>query len=63
MDITITINLDNAAFHEGGDPGPEVARILEALAARLEGSIAIEPGQSQNLRDINGNKCGYFEVK
>ena len=55
MNITITLNTDNAAFED--DPGAEVARILRELARRTEqGFINV------GLRDSNGNMVGQCEV-
>ena len=53
--FTLTIQTDNAAFEDA--PGEEVARILEETAAKLRNMA-----QSGNLRDINGNKVGTFEL-
>jgi hypothetical protein len=58
VQITITINTDNAAFN--GDPAPEVARILYAFAHQLsDGLMNLAP---RKLRDINGNTVGQVEV-
>jgi hypothetical protein len=59
MEITIKINLDNAAFEKNGND-VELSRILEEFArscyfAKLEESKG-------NLRDVNGNKVGTWEV-
>lgn len=55
LQLHIRIDTINAAF----DTAPEVecARILRAMADRLE-SVGIPPAP----RDINGNKCGSVEV-
>jgi len=53
----INLNTDNDAFT---DPTREVARILRALADRLEGA---SPGEDYPLRDINGNKVGQAVFK
>ncbi len=58
MSITITINCDNAAF-EGEDCGPEIARILRKLAAK----VAINVGDGCKLHDSNGNSVGRFDVQ
>jgi len=64
MDITITINTDNDAFHGNGMPGMshayEVARILRDLAYVIQLEDTVE---EKSLRDINGNKCGSIEIK
>lgn len=50
--LTITLDLNNAAFFDGDihDPWPEVARIL---------GHAVKPGA---LYDVNGNRCGLVRV-
>lgn len=58
MAIKISIETDNAAFSDDG-PG-EVARILRAVAERLEG--AREADFHMVLRDINGNRVGECEA-
>ena len=57
MNITITLNTDNAAFED--DPGAEVARILRRLANDL--ALQCQDGTT-NLRDVNGNKVGICEI-
>jgi hypothetical protein len=55
MNITITINTDNAAFENMA--GIEVARILRKLADMIEDW----PGANEftyGCRDANGNKVG-----
>jgi hypothetical protein len=53
-EFRVQVNTDNAAFEE---PGFELARILREVADRLEsGSVA------GNVRDINGNSVGSFEL-
>jgi len=49
--ITILIETDNEAFTD--DPWEECRRILHELAAK-----DLAPGDSINLRDVNGNKVG-----
>jgi len=51
--ITITINTDNAAFEDNGT-GDETARLLKAIAAKLE-DTDIFPGDVNRIIDINGN--------
>ena len=54
MNAKIQITMNNAAFDE---PATELARILRELADD------VEQGQgAKNLRDINGNKVGSFEI-
>jgi hypothetical protein len=59
--IRVEFSTDNAAFDEaraaGGRPH-ESAHILREIAARVE---AGETG-SHNIRDSNGNTCGWYEV-
>jgi len=55
MVYTITINIDNDAFK--GDCRPEVIRILQKLAAHLEGGEL-----EKTLKDYNGNTVGKAEV-
>ena len=57
--ITITINTDGAAF-DNGYKAPEVARILRSIADRISGEDDINT--SIVIRDINGNRCGSYEV-
>jgi len=62
MDVTITINCDNAAF-EGAAGGPEVARILRRIATEfLECPDDVAELNGRNLRDSNGNIVGEVEV-
>ena len=64
MDITITINTDNAAFGEW--PEQEAARILAALANKIRTEMDFSDkrvGANEfSLRDINGNTVGKMEV-
>lgn len=66
MNITITINLDNDAFHENLET--EVARILKEYARRLDdGLINMSLEQKmwrapELLKDRNGNTIGRVEV-
>jgi hypothetical protein len=50
------MNCDNAAFDP--EPALEVARILRALADRIEGAT---PYDSFPLQDANGNTIGAAE--
>lgn len=54
MKFEVHIGTENAAF-EGG-PGPELARILRALADRVEDSPL---GMTMRLHDANGNRVGF----
>ena len=60
MDITITINCDNAAF-EDDNGGPEVARILRELAEACADGCG-PPNLGGSIRDINGNTVGQVTV-
>jgi len=59
MDITITINTDNAAFSD--NTGMEVSRILENLAHKMEEFEFID-GDYIPLRDVNGNRVDELKV-
>lgn len=54
-EFRVLIGTDNAAFEEG-DRGMEVARILRAVADRVEEGATV--GQT---RDVNGNEVGAFK--
>ena len=61
MQLTITINLDNAAFE---DP-KELGRILRGAAAIVDiADIRCElaPGLESALLDSNGNSAGKMEI-
>lgn len=58
MKLTITIEMDNAAFEPCN--GEEARRILGELANAMP--FTLSPGMDLNLRDINGNKVGKAEV-
>ncbi len=67
-DITITINTDNAAFHEDDREGEspaaaarEVARILRKLADDVEASEDVDC--TQRPYGANGNAVGAVAVK
>lgn len=63
MNITITINTDNAAFSdENGGREYEVGRILRKLADELHDGIINASIGPRKLRDINGNTVGKVEV-
>lgn len=59
MKLKITIDMDNAAFHDQPS-GCEVARILRYIANDCEGQD-MERG-AVGLRDINGNSVGTLQV-
>ena len=58
MKLTITIDMDNAAFDGLGGWNLEAARILRVLAGRIEDNE--DPGHP---RDINGNTVGTVELE
>jgi len=60
MPLTIKVKTDNAAF-EDDNLGPELARILRALAARVEEA----DGSDDNglIFDINGNSVGTWVIR
>ena len=59
MDITITINTDNAAFES--DPESEVGRILRKAAKHIEDN-GLRRSDGMPTMDINGNKVGKITV-
>lgn len=54
--LRIEIEMGNAAFAD--DPGAEVERIIRRVAESMTYSM----GSYMNLRDSNGNRCGFAEV-
>lgn len=58
MDITIKINTDNAAF-DGEYFKAELSRILDTVKYELD----IKVFRITKLYDINGNTCGYIQIK
>jgi len=59
MTLKIKIDLDNAAFEDGGTE--EVQRILDDLCSRLPEPLADTNGDL-NLHDINGNHVGTARI-
>lgn len=58
-ELDIKIELGNSAF-DGGNAGPECARILRKLADRLEnGHFSTFDYCAGPLKDYNGNNVGY----
>lgn len=58
MRLVIDLDMENDAFQEDY---LEAARILRALSDRFErDGFICEQG---TLRDINGNKCGIWDVR
>lgn len=70
MNFRLEISLENDAFRE--DPGAEVARILAAVAARIETAAPFALGDgirgesaagSLTLSDVNGQSVGRAWVE
>lgn len=63
MKLTISIDTENAAFDDG-DCGPELARILRALAEDFNEPTARHElhGYAATLMDANGNRCGAVGI-
>lgn len=65
MELKLKMEMDNSAFDQesaAGCNGGEAARILRALADKIDG-VALHHEDSYSLRDINGNKVGEAEVE
>lgn len=61
LEVRIT-ELNNDAFKHPTEGGiHEIARILRALAYRIEKQEFT--GMYENLHDINGNPVGFFRLK
>lgn len=60
MFLKLTMDMDNAAFHET-TPGDEVATILRRLADEIEGSNMED--EAIKLMDTNGNSVGWMETE
>lgn len=68
MRLTLTMELDNAAFsdewcsrEDGERSGDAVADVLRRLACEYGGAW-LEAGDTETLRDANGNKIGAAVV-
>ncbi len=61
MKLTITIQMDNAAFVDENPSGTEAARILRKLASRIDGEQCAA-GDVTPCLDYNGNKVGEAKV-
>lgn len=59
MKLTITLEIDNAAFVDGGTE--EVRRILDKLCDRLPEPLT-ETDSALNLHDANGNWVGEARI-
>lgn len=60
MKLIIKIELDNAAFEDGGTE--EINRILQDLCDRLSEPLGTTPS-AINLHDINGNWVGDARIR
>jgi hypothetical protein len=60
MKFTLEINMDNAAFNPDG-PEVELYRLLCIVADKVLDEYRFE-GCVKDIRDINGNKVGTWEV-
>jgi len=60
MQLTITIDMDNAAFD--GSPDLEVEYILTAMMMPDNFPASPEPGDGGTLRDSNGNTVGEWNI-
>ena len=60
MKLTIEIEMDNDAFESNGN-GAEAARILKDLWDDID-CFDLSDGDGGILRDINGNKVGFWKV-
>lgn len=58
MKATISVSMDNAAFEDA----QELPRILKDLAERLEQRGSFESGDSESVRDSNGNNVGMLKI-
>jgi hypothetical protein len=60
MKLTITIDMDNAAFES--EPGEEAARIIRGRLRNIETIDANDIGTVFPMMDANGNRVGQAEV-
>ena len=58
MQLELTINLDNDAYHNGNDWKTEVIRNLKQVIDQ----IAEEDRTWGKIRDINGNTVGEWDI-
>ena len=61
MYAEIHIEMDNAAFND--TPGTELSRILDEVVSIVINNPCLSENYHITLRDINGNKVGYFSIK
>ena len=67
MTFTLYIGLDNAAFDAGNGEehasALEVARILRGVVVAMDEHHVLHQGESGDLRDVNGNVVGRWDVQ
>ena len=59
MTLTITIEMDNAAF--GDDAESRLAEVQRIIARKI-GKVSLDPGEYGRFMDTNGNTVGKWEV-
>jgi hypothetical protein len=57
--FTVAVHTEGAAF--APDPGPELCRILRAIADRIEGGDSYDTFRT--ILDVNGNDVGRYALK
>jgi hypothetical protein len=64
MELTITINGDNAAFYNEDETvnKDEYSNLLRCMANRVQSYDFINDNET-NIIDVNGNKCGKMKLK
>lgn len=60
MQFVFKIGVDNDAFTP--DPSWEIARLLELAATQMR-ETGTATGESQSLRDVNGNTVGFYALR
>lgn len=55
--FSIKIDMDNAAFQDGNQTN-EIKRILNRIMVQIENGV-----EGGSVKDVNGNKCGSWEVE
>ncbi len=67
MKAVITINMDNAAFGDGGEEeynrATELGNVLERLQAQVETMAICRPGDHCLAVDSNGNTIGRLVIQ
>jgi hypothetical protein len=56
----LTFDMGNAAFDD--DARVEVARILQTAANSIDDRGLPSEGHETTLRDINGNRIGFYKI-